>query len=68
MRHLFAAFLLLGSFCSQAYAKAYIQSKAEIIAKAEAIAIIRIDSVRDTEIQEHTWPYLQVASASVMNL
>lgn len=68
MRHLLAALSLLGFLHSEAYAKAYFQGKDEMIANAEAIAIIRIDSVRETEVQGRTWIYRQLASVSVTDL
>ena len=47
------------------FAKAYFQGEAEMIAKAEAIAIVTISSVRDAETQGEHWTYRQAADAKV---
>jgi len=67
IRHLLAIFFL-GALSSEAHAKASFQGKSEMIAKAEAIAIVRIDSVRETEVKGQIWTYRQIASATVVDL
>ncbi len=68
MRHLLVALPLLGALYSDAHAKAYYQGKDEMIAQAEAIAIVRIDDVRKADVKGRTWTYRQIASATVVDL
>ena len=58
---LFALFVL----CHHATAKAYFQTKEEMIQRADVIAIISITAVRDSDKKGKTWTYRKSGEAKV---
>lgn len=65
MKTFLAAFIVLCSLHHQAFAKAYFQTKQEMIEKAEAIAIIEISSVQDSETKGKSWTYRTKGTAKI---
>jgi hypothetical protein len=54
-----------GALTPQAFAKAYFQTKQEMIKKAEAIAIVTILEVQSTQTKGGHWTYAQAGTAKV---
>lgn len=65
MKSLIAILVALCSLSPQAFAKAYFQTKHEMIEKAEAIAIIEISAVQDSEAKGKIWTYRTKGTAKV---
>lgn len=65
MKPFIAVFIVLCSLSTQAFAKAYFQTKQEMIEKAEAIAIIEISAVRDSDAKGKVWNYRTRGTAKV---
>jgi hypothetical protein len=66
MRIFLAAFITLCSFLHQAHAKAYFQTKQEMIERAEAIAVIEISAAQDSDVKGTTWTYQTKGKAKVV--
>lgn len=65
MRIFIAVLLVACSLSHQAFAKAYFQTKQEMIEKAEAIAIIAISAVQDSDAKGKIWTYRTKGTAKV---
>lgn len=63
MKHLLTAFLLLMALCHAAHAKAYFQTKDEMIEKADVVAVITIGKIDEADTKGKTWTYRQSATA-----
>lgn len=57
MKSLLTLLIVLCSLSSQAFAKAYFQTKNEMIQKADAIAIVEISAVQDSDAKGKVWTY-----------
>jgi hypothetical protein len=65
VKTLIAILVALCSLSPQALAKAYFQTKSEMIEKAEAIAIIEIAAVHDSDAKGKIWTYRTKGTARV---
>ena len=65
MKSRITVFIVLYSLSPQVYAKAYFQSKNEMIEKAKAIAIIDIFAIQDSDTKGKTWTYRTKGTAKV---
>ncbi len=68
MKVLIPLILLLVALVHTASAKAYYQTKVEMISSATAIAIVEIGEVSEFETKGHLWTYQQKAKARVLNV
>lgn len=57
MKPLLTILIVICGLSSQAFAKAYFQTKSEMIEKAEAIAIIEISSIQESDTKGKVWTY-----------
>lgn len=57
MKSLLTFLVVMCSLSSQVFAKAYFQTKNEMIEKAEAIAIVEISAVKDSDAKGKVWTY-----------
>lgn len=60
--------IVLLAHAPAAHAKAYFAPKKEMIARAQAIAVVTIDAVETVEVEGKHWTYLQRATARVEQL
>ena len=65
MKHFIAVLIVLCSLSPQVFAKASFQTKNEMIEKAEAIAIVEISAVQDSETKGKMWTYRMQGSVKV---
>lgn len=65
MKVFLAVLVVLSMLCHQVPAKAYFQTKDEMIKRAEVIAIISITAVRDSDAKGRTWTYQKSGEAKV---
>ena len=63
MKHLLTLALLLFAFGHHVSAKAYFETKEQMIERAEVIAIITVSDVRDSDDKGQTWIYRKSATA-----
>ena len=57
MKSIFAVLIALCSLSPQVFAKAYFQTKNEMIERAEAIAIVEISAIQDSDAKSKVWSY-----------
>lgn len=65
MKAFIAVLIALCNLSPQAFAKAYFQTKQEMIEKAEAIAIIEISAVQDSNANGKVWTYRKKGKVKV---
>lgn len=65
MKTILTVLFALLAICYHASAKAYFQTKEEMIQHADAIAIITIAGIRDAEAKGKTWTYRKSGEATV---
>ncbi|MDB4437980.1 hypothetical protein N9195_00160 [bacterium] len=68
MKPFFAVLITLCSLSPQAFAKAYFQTKNEMIEKAEAIAIVEISEVQDIDAKGEIWSYRTKGTVKVKEI